>query len=452
MARRLKIKLIEPSRYRGGTLQRVQRLLFPPLTLPLVAALTPDDFDVTIHNDSFEPVDYDEQVDLVGLTAYTAQALRAYEIADEYRRRGVHVAMGGIHASMLPDEAAEHADTVFVGEAEQTWPQFLADFTDGRAEARYQPETLPDLSGLPLPKFSLMDSSRYVCCRTDGLNRLLPTPMLPVQTARGCPHGCEFCSVTALNGRKFRTRPIDDVIREIRSGGARSYMFLDDNIFAIPRRAKDLFEALIPLKISWHGQGTVDAAKDPELLQLARRSGLTVLFIGLESLSAGALKAMGKTQNVVADYGKHLQAFRKAGVSVMASMIFGFGPEEPDVFDKTCDFLMANRVSYAAWWPLTPFPGTGLFDRLKKEGRLKQDAWWLDPSAGSELVDFKFTGLDMGEETFRTRFHRAYRRFYSLRGIFRRVLLPPQKRCFQKTVMNLMFRKRVSPKRAILES
>ena len=452
MAKRLKIRLIEPSRYRGGTLQRVSRLLFPPLTLPLVAALTPDDFDVTIRNDSFEEVDFDEKVDLVGLTAYTAQALRAYEIADEYRRRGVHVAMGGIHASMLPDEAAEHVDTVFVGEAEGTWPQFLADFADGRAKPRYQPETLPDLSDLPIPKFSLMDLSRYMSCRTDGLMRLLPTPVLPVQTARGCPHGCEFCSVTALNGRKFRTRPIDDVIREIRASGARSCMFLDDNIFAIPRRAKELFEALIPLKISWHGQGTIDAAKDPELLRLARRSGLTILFIGLESLSVNALKAMGKTQNVVADYGKHLQSFRKAGISVMASMIFGFGPEEPEVFDKTCDFLTANQVSYATWWLLTPFPGTGLFDRLKEEGRLKQDKWWLDPFNGSEFPDFKVTGLDMGEETFRTRFHKAYRRFYSLRGIFRRVLLPPQKRCLQKVAMNLMFRKRVSPKRAILET
>ena len=452
MAKRLKIRLIEPSRYRGGTLQRVKRLLFPPLTLPLVAGLTPDDFDVSIHNDSFEEVDFDEKVDLVGLTAYTAQALRAYEIADEYRRRGVHVAMGGIHASMLPDEAAAHVDTVFVGEAEETWPQFLDDFTRGQAEARYQSEKLPELTGLPVPKFSLMDLSRYVCCRTDGVMRLLPTPVLPVQTARGCPHGCEFCSVTALNGRKFRTRPIEDIVREIRASGARSCMFVDDNIFSIPRRAKELFEALIPLNISWHGQGTIDAARDPELLQLARRSGLTVLFIGLESLSVKALKAMGKTQNVVADYGKHLQAFRRAGISVMASMIFGFGPEEPEVFDRTYDFLTANRVSYAAWWPLTPFPGTGLFDRLKGEGRLKQDTWWLDPSAGSELVDFKFTGLDMGEETFRARFNRAYRRFYSLGGIFRRVLLPPQKRCFQKLAMNLMFRKRVSPKRAILET
>jgi len=452
MATRLKIKLIEPSRYRGGTLQRVSRLLLPPLTLPLVAGLTPDDFDVTIHNDCFEEVDYDEKVDLVALTAYTAHALRAYEIADEYRRRGVHVAMGGIHASMLPDEAAEHVDTVFVGEAEETWPQFLEDFTRGWAKARYRPEKLPELSGLPIPKFSLLDLSRYTCCRTDGLMRLLPTPVLPVQTARGCPHGCEFCSVTALNGRKFRTRPIDDVVREIRASSARSCMFVDDNIFSIPRRAKELFEALIPLKISWYGQGTIDAAKDPELLRLARRSGLTVLFIGLESLSVNALKAMGKTQNVVADYGKHLQAFRKAGISVMASMIFGFGPEEPEVFDRTCDFLTTNRVSYAAWWPLTPFPGTGLFDRLREEGRLKQDKWWLDPSSGAEFLDFKFTGLDMGEETFRARFHKAYRRFYSLRGIARRVLLPPQKRCLQKAVMNLMFRKRISPQRAILET
>ena len=453
MPKRLRIRLIEPSRYLAdGRLLRGNRLLFPSLALPLLAALTPRSADVTIQNEFFEDINFDEPVDLVGITAYTSRALRAYEIADEFRRRNVPVVMGGIHVSMVPDEAAEHADTVIIGEAEETWPRFIEDFQAGRAESRYRAERPPSLDDLPVPRFSLLSRSHYLSYRQRGLSRFAPTSFIPVQTARGCPHACEFCSVSVFNGREYRARPIASVINEIKSLGTKVCFFVDDDIFAVPERARELFNALVPLGISWFGQGSISAVEDVALLDLARRSGCLAVFFGLESLVRECLRAMGKTHNVVEDYERHLKVCRDLGISVMASMMFGFGPEEPAVFDEACDFLIRNQVPYAAWWPLIPFPGTRFFARLRREGRLKSDRWWLDPAATARFTDLKFTGVKMGEDVFRRNFRRAFSRFYSFSSIARRLLLPPQERWPRKAALNLLFRRRMSRDTTILET
>ena len=453
MATRLKLKLIQPSRYlEDGSILRLKQRRVPSLTLPYLAALTPDDVDVVIENEFLDGVDFDAPVDVVGLTAATIYALRAYEIADEFRRRGVHVVMGGIHPSLEPDEAAEHTDTLITGESEHTWPRFLDDLRSGNPQPRYDADGFPDLAGTPSPRLDLIDRSRYSYLTGKGPYRLIPKPFVPVQTARGCPHGCDFCTVTLFNGRRLRARPVGEVVDELRALGARGCLFLDDNIFANPARAKELFRALKPLGLTWLGQGTIHAARDPELVRLAWESGCKLLVLGIESLSPAHLESIGKTHNVVADYGKHLRTFGEMGIAVLAAMMFGFDGEEPEVFDEACDFLIRNRVAYTSWQPLTPYPGTAVYARLREQGRLKDERWWLNRGLASRFTTLKFTGVAMGEEVFFERFHRAYRRFYSLGSIARRILLPPQKRWLRKTVLNLHARGRLTLHQALAET
>ena len=455
MGKRFKLKLVEPSKYHaGGRLLKVKQFICPPLTLPYLAALAPDDADVVIESEFFGDINFDEPVDLVGITVYTTMGMRAYEVADEFRRRGVPVVLGGIHASMVPDEAAEHADTVIVGEADETWPQFIKDFRNGTPKRRYVPERYPPLEGLPVPKFSLLKRSRYVGGWGRGVLRwaFLGAPWHPVQTARGCPHGCEYCAVTAFNGRTYRTRPIADVVREIETLRPRSIFFVDDDIFVSPRRAKELFKALIPLGIRWVGQGSISAAKDLELLALARRSGCFFVLVGIESLSRRELDFVKKAHNVVEEYEAHIKRFRDAGILIQCNMMFGFGPEAPSVFDEATDFLIRNRAPLTKWWPVIPLPGTGLYARLREEGRLKDEQWWLQPPSGNGLMDLKFTGLEMGEDVFRADYARSYARFYSLGSIAKRVLLPPRKRWALELFLNLVYKIRMTQETTSIEA
>ncbi len=449
----MKIKLIEPTRYLGsGKLLRGKWLLTPSLTLPHLAALAPSGVEIVIENDYFGEPNYEERVDLVGITSYTNRALRAYEIADEFRRRGVPVVMGGIHASLVPDEAAEHADTVVAGEAEETWPQFLDDFRRGCAKKRYVAERYPPLANLPVPRFDLLDQSRYVSFRPRGLYRFAPLPLVPIQAARGCPHNCEFCSVAVFNGRQHRTRPVADVIAEVKAGGAKTYFFVDDNIFASPKHARELLQALLPLKIKWIGQATLAAAKDKELLALAARSGCVFLCIGIESLSSKQLRLMRKTHNAVEDYATHLRAYRDAGISTSATLIFGFDTEDSQAFDESCDFLVKNRVPYTQWFPLIPYPGTALLARLREEGRLKDERWWLRRDMARRFAPLKFPGGAEAEEEFRERFLRGWKRVFAWRNIARRILLPPGKQWLTEIVFNLALKKGLDRDTSLFDS
>ena len=447
MRQRLKIKLVEASRYlQNGTLHKVKQFVCPPLTLPYLAALVPDGVDVVIESEVCGSINYDERVDLVGISVLTTLGMRAYEVADEFRRRNVPVVLGGIHASMEPDEAAQHADTVIVGEADETWPQFINDFRNGTPKKRYVAQRPPALDHLPVPRFSLLDGSHYVSRWRRGLLRsaFLGSPWLPVQTARGCPYGCEYCAVSAFNGRRYRTRPIADVLHEIETLRPKCCFFVDDDIFIAPRRAKELFKALIPLKIRWFGQGSIGAAKDPELLRLARRSGCFAILVGIESLSRRDLDSVGKTHNIVEEYETHIRNYRNAGIAVQANMMFGFGPEDPGVFERATDFLIRNRACLTKWWPVIPLPGTPLIARLRDEGRLRDDKWWLRPATHSRVMDLKFEGLEMGQDVFEKNYTRNYARFYSLKNIARRILLPPRKNWPLAMFLNLLYKAKMT--------
>lgn len=455
MADRLRIKLVQPSKYHAdGRIFKAKRALCPSLTLPYIAALCPSDAVVTIENEAYADIRFDEPADIVGLTLLTTLGMRGYEVADEFRRRGVHVVAGGIHASMVPDEAAGHADTVVVGQADETWPEFIRDFRSGRAKARYVAGEMPPLEGLPVPRYDLLDSSILnPGWRTGPLRAaMLAPPWHFVQTARGCAHACEYCSVTAFTGRKYRTRPIADVVEEIRRIGARTVFFADDDIFASSTRSRELFEALIPLKIRWLGQACVTAGRDQEALRLAKRSGCVLLLLGIESLSRRDLDSVGKKHNIVEDYEANLARFRAAGILLHVNMMFGFGPEEPGVFRLAADFMIRNKVTITKWWPVMPLPGTALHLRMKQEGRLKDAQWWLRKPTPLGALDLKLNGIEMGEEVFRRNYREALARFYSGGNIARRIFMPPGPNWPLQLLLNLVFKYQMSQETSILEA
>jgi radical SAM superfamily enzyme YgiQ (UPF0313 family) len=337
-------------------------LRMPGLTLPLLAGLTPPDIDVIITEEEIEEIIYKSHADLVGISYLTPMAPRAYEIADAYRSRGTKVVLGGIHASALPEEAIRHADAVVIGEAEKVWLPLIEDFRVNHLKKFYQSPQFCDLRGLPTPRRDLLKG------------RMTFSPC-SIQTTRGCPFGCYFCSVSRFFGATFRSRPVLEVVREIEKADGKNWLFVDDNIIGDPSYAKKLFSALIPLKIKWGGQSTMLLAKNEELLKLAAKSGCVGLFIGFESLNEMSLNSANKGFNRVTDYEECIRKLRDNGILVQASFMFGFDHDDISVFEKTLDFLIKNRVLAASLPLLVPFPGTRLYQQMDAQGRILTKDW-----------------------------------------------------------------------------
>ncbi len=387
-----------PSLWNGG------KVLAPPMSLPVLASLTPPDADVHLVDEHVEAVDLDERADLVAISCMTAAAPRGYEIADHFRARGIPVVMGGMHPSALPEEAAEHADAVVVGEAENQWPQVFADFAAGRAQRLYRAEERPELTNLPIPRRDLLRADRYL---TTNL----------VQTARGCPNACTFCSVSPTFGRRYRFRPIPEVIEEIRSLRTRWVAFPDDNIVANRARAKELFEALIPLKVRWVSQGDLTMARDKELLRLMARSGCTWLFVGLESVSQETLAAVNKRPNLAVDLEQAVATIHQHGIDIVGSFVFGLDPDRLDTFRETVDFAERVRLGAAQFSVLTPFPGTPVYDQLSSENRIMNRDW-----SSYSFGHVVYRPRNMTADQLQQGRAYAYSRFYSRRSILRRTL------------------------------
>ena len=335
---------------------------FARLSLSVVASLTPPNWQVRIHDARRSPPPYDEPVDLVGVTAFTSEAPSAYEIAAAYRKRGIKVVMGGVHASALPEEALQHVDAVVIGEAEEAWPRLLADWEAGRLQQRYMADRLVDLVGLPLPRRDLLDPSLY-----HHFNTMYAT--------RGCPFDCEFCTVSSFFGRECRTRPVAEVVAEASSFRSRECFFVDDNLVGRPDYAKELFRALIPLKLHWGTQVSITFARDPELVELFARAGGRYALIGFESLSPDNLKAMNKAWNSPNAYAEAVARIRRAGIGIVGSFIFGLDGDDSSVFRRVADFITANHIDAAQFHILTPFPGTRLFAKMDAEGRITSRDW-----------------------------------------------------------------------------
>jgi len=422
----MRIKLIEPK-FRGEWNQQDQKdvrsFWFARLTLPAVAALTPPDVEVSITDENVEEIDYAEPVDLVGLTAMTMHAPAAYKIAQRFRARGVPVVMGGIHASLVPEEAKAHVDSVVVGEAEGLWGGIVEDARRGSLRPFYRAQGHPDLSGLPRPRMDLLKAEAYdqVAC---------------VQTTRGCPFQCDYCSVSRFFGRTYRTRPVDEVVREVEALGERFVAFVDDNIVGDPRHARSLFEALMPLRIKWGSQASLSIAQNPELLRLAAESGCYSLFIGIESLDPENLEGVHKRVNRVDQYERSLRAIRDHGIMVVGSFILGLDNDDEGVFERTLRFCEKNEIELPVFFILTPLPGTPLYGRMEAEGRILTKDWEMYD--GMHVV---FRPRLMSPETLQRGFQWLCQEAFSWRSIAKRILLHPRRRVIPQMGLNKAFRR-----------
>lgn len=445
----MKIHFITPSRYRpDGKLFKLKKIFFPSPTFPLLATLS-SGHEITVINEEVEQIDFNQTPDIVGITAYSHNILRAYEIADQFRKKNVPVVMGGIHVSAMPEEALTHSDTVFIGEADETWPRFLKDFLDGHPQRIYQPDQLSNLENLPVPDYSLLNRSAHWGFGKTKFPSFIK-PIYSIQTSRGCPNACDFCTVTNFYGARYRARPVEDVINEIKALNAEICFFIDENIFTSPGRSRELFTQLKPLKIRWVAQASIGAAKDEELVSLAEQSGCVGLLIGLESICEENLKSVGKhIINKIEDYEKHIKTYQKHHIFLDISMIFGFDRDTPDACRQSFAFLKKNRIPYTAWWPLTPFPGTALYQRLKRKNRLIHEKWWLDPVSSRNLFDLKFKIPGMTSSQFKMYFFKYYLDFYSCRNITKRFLFPPVRGAIFNILYSLFLRKIIKNQRKI---
>ncbi len=421
----MKIALIAPAWHDPLWESEKEKSIFPPLNLITLAAMTPPQHEVTILDESLTDLDFNEKYDLVGISAMTALAPRAYEIADAFRERGTLVVLGGMHPSAMPEEAIVHADAVVVGEAEGSWQRLLADLENGQLQAFYRQEERPSLEHMVIPRRDLLPRDRYLVPDT-------------VQTTRGCPFACSFCSVSQFFGHSYRLRPVEDVINEVRGLEGEVIAFIDNNIVGNPAYARRLFTELarLPRKVKWFSQGSLNIARDEDLLRLAAASGCIGLFIGFESLSPANLKAVGKRVNLVEDYQQAIKKLHEHGIAVEGAFVFGLDEDDDSVFERTVKFAQENRLEAAQFGILTPFPGTPLREALEREGRITNNDW-------SEYTINKvvFEPKNMSTRTLQEGFNWAWQEFYSLGSISRRLGLA-RKHAAILWALNLNIRKR----------
>ena len=424
-----KLLIIQPSHYRSPadrTVVRTRRKSLVPLTLPYLAALTPPGWDIKLHDDRVQPVDFEQRADVVALTCGTLNSWRAYAIADEFRRRGATVLIGGPHTYFHAEEAAGHCHAVGLGEGELIWPRMLAGAVAGRLETLYRADLLPSLAGLPLPRYDLLNLRRHA-----------PFNTFVVVSSRGCPFRCEFCSERFFTGEKYRCRPVGEVVAEIRHCRAGNILFGDSNFGGKRGHAMALMEALIPLKVRWSALWSSYLCQDTEFLDLAQRSGLLHVNIGLESISPQTVQGMNKRFNKVHHYEDMLANLRQRHISYSLNFIFGWDGETEDAFEATGKFLEEHRVPAAYFNILTPVKGTPLYDRLRDQGRILNseeiDRWpgqicYLKPLHGTPAA------LESGVQ-------RMYEGFYSWRSMFSRLPLPVTKASFASWIINLSQRR-----------
>lgn len=338
---------------------------FPMLGLTLLASLFPKDYEVRIINEAIEEIDFNAEVDLVGITGLTCVIKRAYTIADRFRERGIKVILGGVHPSLLPQEAKEHADSVFIGEAEGVFDKVIKDVEAGELKPFYKNREWSDLRGMPLPRRDLL-GKRY------GLF------LKAIETTRGCPNRCEFCSIPTINGKRYRTRPLEEVEQELSSIIKKrgEYLFLaDDNVTAKEDYAFGLFEIFKHHRVKWMAFSTVQIAKNEELLKKAQESGCISLFIGFESLLQENLDSISKRFVHTKELSELVKTIQGHRIGIHGSFIFGFDGDDPGVFKKTVEFVQKNNIELPTFSILTPFPGTPLRKRLEEEGRIFDHDW-----------------------------------------------------------------------------
>ena len=403
----MRVTIIQPCMGRRRGAEYIRTWQMEPLAPAVLAALTPADVELRFYDDRMEIIPFAEPTDLVAITVETYTARRAYQIATEYRKRGIAVVMGGFHATLLPEEVGQYADAVVIGAAEGLWPRVINDFRGCRLRRSYQHESGAALAGCT-PDRSIFAGKNYL-------------PLTLMETGRGCRLGCEFCSIQTVFQQSYAGRPISEIVAEIRQLKSRIYFFVDDNIVADPGRARELLQALIPLGIKWIGQAVIAVAFDEEMLALFARSGCQGLLIGLESLHPHTLEQMGKGFVTGQDYYERaLVNLRRHGIRIYATFVAGYDDDSAETLSQIVAFAEEQRFYLAAFNHITPFPGTPLYRRLEKEGRLLYDRWWLDAEYCYGMLPF--TPKNISPEELERCCVDARRRYYGYPSMVRRSL------------------------------
>lgn len=404
----MKITFIKPTIGRREHSLYVDEGRMEPLMLGVLAGLTPADVEVELFDDRMEAIPYDAPTDLAAITVETYTARRAYEIAAEYRARGVPVILGGMHPTLLSDEAARHADSIFLGDAESLWAQVVADARGKRLQPRYQAQPGVAQGGGILPRRDLFAGKGYL-------------PISLMQFSRGCRFACNFCAVSQYFDRRHYLRRVEEVVREIANQGRRFVFFVDDNIASDRAALAELCHALIPLRIRWISQASLDVTQDDRLMRLMHDSGCLGHVMGFESISHESLRHARKSPNLRGfdRYAREVKVLRDHGMQTWAAFTLGYDGDTRDSIRATLDFALENRFTFAAFNILMPYPGTPLYQSLQEQGRLLYDGrWWLHPAYRFNQAAFVPKHMDPEELTEAC--HEARARFNSVPGLIRR--------------------------------
>ena len=369
--------------------------------LLVISTLTPDHIEIEIIDENFDTIDFNKDYDLIGISAMTHQASRAYEIADKFRSRNIIVAIGGIHATVLPDEVKRHCDSVFIGEAEYTWPVFLKDFENGNVSDFYKSEKPVDMTSLPTPRYDLLKKENY--------------KVVWMQTGRGCPHDCEFCVASNVYGYKYRHKTINQIIDEIEFihkiwPNAR-INFADDNLFLNRKFLKELVRHLKKMNFIWFAQTDISIANDEEFLTELKAAGCTTLFIGFESVSEPSLSLINKNSwklKQLYNYPDAIEKIQSKGIGIVGAFILGLDGDTEETFNELADFILDNNIFIPQITVLTPLPGSRLYKRLKKENRLIDIPW-----SNYTFTEVNYIPQNMTGEELKNGLYRIYKKVYS---------------------------------------
>ena len=399
----MKVKMILPAltEAKSPFFRPIKYSLFPPLGLATLAGFLSETDEISLEDEHVETLELEDEPDLVVIQVYITSAYRSYALADYYRSRGAYVCLGGLHVTSLPEEASLHADTIFLGPGEDTWPAFLTDYRAGHPAKVYRSQTRT-LIGMPRPRRDLIKRSLY----------LVPNSIV---VSRGCPHTCDFCYKEAFfqGGKSFYTQEVETALEEIERLPGRHLYFLDDHLFGNPRFARALFDGMRGMGRLWQAAGTVQSVLQPGLLEKAADCGLRSLFVGFETLSPANLEAQHKRQNLHKDYAAAVRRLHDLGIMINASFVFGMDEDEESVFDRTVEWAMNQGIETATFHILTPYPGTALHTRMAAEGRITSHDW--------DRYDTRHTVFQprrMSAEQLEKGYWKAYQQFYRWNAIF----------------------------------